>query len=163
MTGTLIQGEIRMRNWYIGLSKTILSKTIKDKSIYFVFIFLLSGCAAVGHKDNSETMYIKASALTKLTTAVEGTVRYQSVPDTLSDQELLKLSTEDDPSLLEPFTGYVLKVNREFKHAIVIVCNSDGTQGLLEDAGCTAAMDKYLWQDNVSCNFTLRSGVVCNQ
>jgi hypothetical protein len=145
-----------MTNLYIGLSKNI-----KDKSIYFVFIFLLSGCALVGHKDNSEAMYIKASALTKLSAAVEGTVRYQSPPDTLSDQELLKLSTEDDPSLLEPFTGYVLKVNREFNHAIVLVCNSDGTRGLLEDAGCTAAMDNHLWQKNVPCTFTLRSDVVC--
>lgn len=146
-----------MKNLYIGPSKTINRKSI----FYFVLIFLLSGCAIVGLKDNSEAMYIKASALTKLTTAVEATVRYQSVPNTLSDQELLKLSTEDDPSLLEPFTGYVLKVNKKFNHAIVLVCNSDGTRGLLEDAGCTAAMDNHLWQKNVPCTFTLRSEVLC--
>lgn len=147
-----------MKNLCFGLSETI-----KGKCTYFVFIILLSGCAIVNHKNNSEEMYIKASALTKLTTAVEGTVRYESLPDTLSDQELLKLSTEDDPSLLEPFDGYVLKINREFNHAIVLVCNVDGTQGLLEDAGCTAAMDNHLWQKNVSCTFTIRSDVTCVQ
>lgn len=152
----MILEEIRMINLYIGLSKTV-----KDTSTYFIFIFLLTGCAIVGHTDNSEEMYIKASALTKLSSAVEGTVRYESLPDTLSDQDLLKLSTEDDPSLLEPFNGYVLKVNREFNHAIVLVCNSDGTQGLLEDAGCTAAMDSHLWQKTASCAFTLQSDVAC--
>lgn len=147
-----------MKNLYIGLSNTI-----KDTSKYFFIIFLLSGCAIVDHKDNSEEMYIKASALTKLSSAVEATVHYESPPDYLNDQELLKLSTEDDPSLLEPFDGYVLKINREFNHAIVLVCNVDGTQGLLEDAGCTAAMDNHLWQKKASCKFTIRSDVTCVQ
>lgn len=108
-------------------------------------------------------MYIKASALTKLSAAVEATVRYERPLDTLSDQELLKLSTQDDPVLLEPFNGYVLKVNREFNHAIVLVCNVDGTQGLLEDAGCTAAMDSHLWQKNAPCAFNIKSDVICLQ
>ena len=38
-----------MKNLYIGLSKTV-----KDVSTYFIFIFLLSGCAIAGHKDNTE-------------------------------------------------------------------------------------------------------------
>lgn len=152
----MIPEEIRMKNLYIGLSKTV-----KNTSTYIIFVFLLSGCAIVSHKDNSEEMYIKASALTKLSSAVEGTVRYENLPDTLNDQDLLKLSTEDDPSLLEPFNGYVMKINREFNHAIVLVCNSDGTQGLLEDAGCTAAMDSHLWQKKASCLFTIQSNVVC--
>ncbi len=152
----MILEEIRMKNLYTGLSKTV-----KNTSTYIIFVFLLSGCAIISHKDNSEEMYIKASALTKLSSAVEGIVRYESFPDTLSDQNLLKLSAEDDPSLLEPFNGYVLKVNREFNHAIVLVCNSDGTQGLLEDAGCTAAFDKHLWQKKASCAFTIQSNLVC--
>ncbi len=152
----MILEEIRMKNLYIGLSKIV-----KDSSTYFIFIFLLNGCAIVGHKDNSEEMFMKASALTKLSSAVEGTVRYENLPDTLNDQDLLILSTVDDPSLLEPFNGYVLKVNREFNHAIVLVCNNDGTQGLLEDAGCTAAMDSHLWQKKASCAFTIQSNLVC--
>lgn len=148
-----------MKNLYFGFNQPIRGITI-----WFVLIFLLNGCASVSHKgDNSETMYIKASALTKLSAAVEATVRYDNVPNTLSDQELLMLSTQDDPTLLEPFNGYVLKVNREFDHAIVLMCNEEGTKGLLEDAGCTAPMDNYLWQKNVSCKFTLRQDVTCLQ
>lgn len=136
---------------------------IKNGFICLLFISLLNGCAIVSKKDNAEEMYVKASALTKLSTAVEGVVRYENPPETLSDQELLQLSAEDDITLLEPFNGYVLKVNREFQHAIILVCNADGTKGLLEDAGCTAAIDKHLWQEsNATCDFTLQSDSLCN-
>ncbi len=146
-----------MKNSYFGFSQPI-----RGAAIRVVLIFLLNGCAFVSHKkDNSETMYIKASALTKLSAAVEATVRYDNVPNTLSDQELLMLSTQDDPALLEPFNGYVLKVNREFNHAIVLMCNEEGTKGLLEDAGCTAPMDNHLWQKNALCTFTIHLDVVC--
>jgi hypothetical protein len=134
---------------------------MQDMSATILFTCLLTGCAAVSHKDASEDMYIKASALTKLSSSVEGVVRYENPPANLTDDELLKLSVRDDPTQLEPFAGYVLKVNREFDHAIVLVCNSDGTQGLLEDVGCTAKLDKHLWQQNVSCTFTLSSDIVC--
>lgn len=130
-------------------------------SATILFTCLLTGCAAVNHKDASEDMYIKASALTKLSSAVEATVRYEQPSPNLTDDELLKLSVEADPAQLEPFAGYVLKVNRDFNHAIVLVCNSDGTQGMLEDAGCTAALDKHLWQQKASCEFTLSSDIVC--
>ncbi len=145
-----------MKNLYSGHNVAI-----KDKFLCLIFIFVLNGCATVNKKDISEEMYIKASALTKLTTTVEGTVRYTNPPNSLSDQELLERSTEDDPDILEPFNGYVLKVNREFQHAIILVCSMDGTKGLLEDAGCTAAFDNHLWQGNNSCAFTLRSDLVC--
>ena len=122
---------------------------------------LLSGCAAMSHNDNAEVMYIKAAALTKLSLAMEGTVRYVNPPENLTDDELLQLSTEDDPGLLEPFIGYTLKVNRDFNHAIVLVCSGDGMQGLLEDAGCTERLDNYQWQQDLPCTFTLSSELVC--
>jgi hypothetical protein len=48
-------------------------------------------------------MYIKASALTKLSAAVESTVRYKNPPTGLDDRELLALSTRHDPALLDNF------------------------------------------------------------
>lgn len=145
-----------MKSSFIGYSAFI-----QDMSATILFTCLLTGCAAVSHKDVSEDMYIKASALTKLTSSVEATVRYQQPSTNFTDDELIKLSVEDDPAQLEPFAGYTLKVNRDFDHAILLVCNNDGTQGLLEDAGCTAMLDKHLWQENASCAFTLSSDVVC--
>jgi hypothetical protein len=137
------------------------SSSVKHLSITVVFIGLLSGCVGVSHKNNSEAMYIQASALTKLSKAVEGTVRYKNPPAILSDEELLKLSTEDDPGLLDPFEGYKLKINRDFNHAIVLVCSIDGAQGLLEDAGCTADLDNPMWKQKVPCVFTLSSETTC--
>jgi len=149
-----------MRRLCIGLNPTV-----SGVASCFVLILLLNGCALVSHKEkeNEEAMYMKASALTKLSAAVDATVRYDSLSTSLSDQELLNLSTEDDPSLLEPFNDYLLKVNRDFNHAIVMMCSKDGMQGLLEDAGCTVAMDHHLWQQQVPCAFTLSSEVVCHE
>lgn len=158
VTGTLIQEGIKMKSLYFGFRKSINTFTI-----IAVSIFLLEGCVFIPKKDNAEAMYIKASALTKLSTAVEVTVRYEAPDENLSDEELLKIATEDDPNLLDPFVGYVLKVNREFGHAVVLVCNADGTKGLLEDAGCSAKMDKHHWDEVKPCSFTISAAVVCSQ
>lgn len=144
-----------MKSLFIGFNAPL-----KGLSVLIIYIFLLSGCATIGHQDD-EAMYMKASALTKLSAAVEGTVRYEGLPANLSDDALLKLSIEDDPDLLEPFNGYLLKVNKNFRHAIVLLCSPDGTQGLLEDAGCTAKMDVHLWQQKMPCAFTLSADKVC--
>lgn len=123
----------------------------------------LAGCAPASSAVDAETMYIKASALTKLSASVESTVRYKHPPEGISDTELLKLATEHDPSLLSPFESYTIKIHQEDRHAVVLICSQDGTQGLLEDAGCSAPMDKHLWQTPGSaCDFTLSIKSVCS-
>ncbi len=128
----------------------------------FISAFLMTGCASAGPTIDQESMYILASALTKLSASVESTVRYKNPPSDISDDELLKLSTQHDPALLDPFAGYTLKVLQEDRHAIVLVCTEDGAQGLLEDVGCSAAMDKHVWQLEMNaCVFTLSPADVC--
>jgi hypothetical protein len=123
---------------------------------------LITGCATVGSTKKPDEMYIAASVLTKLSASVESTVRYKNPPENISDEELLQLATEHDPSLMTPFSGYTVRVLREDRHAVVLVCSEDGTAGLLEDIGCTAAMDKHLWQvEGSDCNFTLTSSSAC--
>lgn len=127
-----------------------------------ISVVLVTGCATVGQKIDPESMYVTASALTKLSASVESTVRYKNPPEDISDSDLLKLATRHDPSLLGPFAGYTIKVLREDRHAVVLVCSEDGTRGLLEDAGCTAAMDKHVWQvKENACVFTLSVREVC--
>lgn len=125
-------------------------------------VLLFVGCASV-ITDENEKMYILASALTKLSSAVESTVRYKSPPEATSDDGLLAMATRHDPQLLTPFAPYQLKVLREERHAIVLVCTRDGKKALLEDAGCTAKFDVYLWQMTPpkSCAFTLSVQEVC--
>lgn len=129
---------------------------------FLLSIFLLAGCASASQPINSESMLIKASELSKLSKVLEGFVRYENYPDDISDQDLLMKATQHDPSLLKPFSGYVLKVNRMSKHASVLVCNAEGTRGLLEDAGCSYELDKHLWEsENNACVFSVSIEDVC--
>jgi hypothetical protein len=125
-------------------------------------LFVVSGCAA---KNNSyqEKMYTLASALTKLSSAVEATVRYTQVDQNISDEKLLELATQHDPSLKEPFNEFSVKILQQNRHAIVLICTKDEAGALLEDAGCTAEMDYHRWlpKELPPCEFTL-SSEICN-
>jgi hypothetical protein len=106
-----------------------------------------AGCAPLTQmqRPDREEMYIKASALTKLSAAVESTVRYKNPPTGLDDRELLALATGHDPALLDNFKGYTVRVLRQSRHSVVLVCDATGNRGLLEDAGCSGPMDRHRW------------------
>ncbi|MEI7636861.1 MAG: hypothetical protein WCJ37_06105 [Syntrophus sp. (in: bacteria)] len=127
-----------------------------------IVIILLIGCANTQAQSIRE-MNELGSALTKLSSAVESTVRYKGIGADLPDDELLILSTKHDPGLLEPFQGYKLHVLRQNGHTAVLVCTEDGLAALLEDAGCTARMDQHRWkaQPLSPCEFTLDLSKVC--
>jgi hypothetical protein len=131
-------------------------------STILVSFFVMSGCATSGAVE-SENMMILGSALTKLSAAVESTVRYKNPPADIKDTELLVLATRHDPDLLTRFQSYTLKVHRQNGHAMVLVCSKDGSVGLLEDSNCTAKLDKHLWEGQLSkpCEFTLTVQQVC--
>lgn len=104
------------------------------------------------------------SALTKLSSTVESTVRYKNPPVGISDSDLLILSTQHDPRILEPFSDYTIRVLNQDRHAVVLVCNKEGKSALLEDAGCSPELDKHLWkeQPSVPCQFSLSTSIICN-
>jgi hypothetical protein len=68
-------------------------------------VYFAAGFAAGPKQPDSEEMYIKDSALTKLSAAVESTIRYKNPAPDLSDSELLALATKHDPILLEISTA----------------------------------------------------------
>ncbi len=121
------------------------------------------GCASAGPSPNAETMLIKASALNKLSTAAESAVRYKAAPADLTDRALLQWATSHDPALLAPFSHDTLRVLRRDRHAVVLVCTQDGTSALLEDADCTAKLDRHRWRDTpgAACAFTVAPEAVC--
>lgn len=127
-----------------------------------LLLALLSACALAQQID-SEEMYTRAAALTKLSSAVQAYVRYEGVPDNLSEAEVLRFATKHDSGLLAPFLAYQLRVMRQDRHTIVLMCSADGTRGLLEDVGCTARLDKHHWQSSKSepCDFTLKVSDIC--
>ncbi|WP_419658512.1 hypothetical protein Dvar_73370 [Desulfosarcina variabilis str. Montpellier] len=128
--------------------------------IFFIIVLVMAGCGKKEKIDEKEMSRL-GSALTKLSSAVESTVRYKKPPKGISDADLLKLATQHDPKLLEPFSKYTLKVQQENRHGIVLVCDKKGKRGLLEDAGCSRAMDANLWRSKASCKFTLNADSVC--
>ena len=124
----------------------------------------VTGCAPGPTRPDSEEMYIKASALTKLAAAVESTVRYKNPPPTLDESELLTLATKHDPVLLENFKGYKVRVLREERHSVVLICDASGRQSLLEDAGCSGPMDRHRWKGKPEpCEFSINTQAVCGK
>lgn len=132
-----------------------------------VGIFLLAvltGCATLSpEQKHAEEMLTAASALTKVATAAEASVRYGNPPENLSDAEFLQFATAHDPALLQPFGKYQLKSLRQERHAAILVCSADGAVALIEDAGCTAQVDRHHWQaiPTLSCSFTLEPARIC--
>ena len=123
---------------------------------------LIAGCAVAPGQPDREEMYIRAAMLTKLSAAVESTVRYKNPPPDLSETELLAVATRHDPVLLENFKGYTVRVLRQERHSIVLVCDRTGARALLEDAGCSGSMDRARWMDaSEPCEFSLDTAAVC--
>jgi len=117
--------------------------------VVFSLLIFNSGCAHCNAYDQ-EKMYTLASALTKLTAAVEEKVLFKEAPAEIKDKELIDLSTKHDPQLKEPFTEYLLKARGVNGHAIVLVCDQSGSKALLEDGGCSSILDQHWWKDQTN-------------
>lgn len=127
-----------------------------------VLSLLVSACAINTNADN-EAMFIMSSQLTKLSAAVESTVRYKNPPADLDEQGLLMLSTQHDMQLLDSFSGFKVRALSKERHSVVLICSEDGQRGLLEDAACTPALDRHHWKDspNQPCEFTVETVTAC--
>lgn len=131
-------------------------------SLIALIVLFSFGCAssnAFSERDMNEL----GAALIKLSSSVESAVRYKGMGGDISDDRLLIIATKHDPSLLEPFSGYKLRVKIQDNHAAVLVCSKDGANALLEDAGCTARMEEHRWKDQPlsPCEFSLDLKETC--
>jgi len=120
----------------------------------------LLGCAL---KPSEREMNYLASALTKVSAAVDATVRYKRTSDGMTESQLLQAATAHDPALLKPFEDMTVRVLREGHDSAVLVCKSTSGGPLLEDAGCTAKMDVHRWSQAAAerCEFTVDVKSVC--
>ncbi len=129
-----------------------------------LLVAVLAGCATLSpEQKHAEEMLTAASALTKVAAAAEASVRYGNPPENMSDAEFLQFATAHDPALLQPFATYQLKSLRQERHAVILLCSADGAAALVEDAGCTAQVDRHHWKltPPPSCNFTLEPRLIC--
>lgn len=139
-------------------------KKLVISAVLIVLSMADTGCMHCSTKEG-ETMRPLASALTHLSPQVEAVVRYGTPPANLTEDELLKLATKNDPGFLDTFNVYRLRVFSQDRHAIVLLCSEDGKRGLLEDLGCTAPLDRNLWKEDAAmpCEFTLSSELGCGK
>jgi hypothetical protein len=130
-----------------------------------IAVVALSACSTLPTEQiySEREMMTTAVALTKVSAAVEANLRYGAPSETLSDAEFLTRSVAHDPTLLAPFADYQIRATRQGKHTATLVCSRDGTVALLEDAGCTAAMDLQRWKENPrgACTFTANLAQLC--
>ncbi|MDB5747809.1 MAG: hypothetical protein JWP72_2657 [Massilia sp.] len=133
-----------------------------QKRILFLILVFVSGCASTGEKLSPEEMYIRASALTKLSSAMESYVRYGSPLAGQNDAQLLAEGTKHNPALITNMGDYKIRVLSQERHAVVLMCTKAGDRALLEDAGCTGKVDAHHWKKkNVPCEFTLLLPATC--
>ena len=137
-------------------------RRLAGPAVLVICLLVAAGCAHAASVD-VEQMYGLASALTKLSAAVESAVGFKDPPGGLADAGLVEFATQHDPTLRAPFEGYTLRTLRQPPHAAVLVCTPDGQRALLEDAGCSAALDVHRWKDDppTPCEFTLDLASVC--
>lgn len=93
--------------------------------------------------------------LVNLSSAVDAYFSTLSEAPTENDSDILSIATIPDPSLLSPqFNDYLLKVQYQQHHAVLLLCTKDGKVALMEDAGCSARLDRQV-TNNSPCEFTL--------
>ena len=82
----------------------------------------------------------------------------------MGDPALLAAATAHDPSLLEPFHGYHVEAAARGGYGVVLVCTEDRTTALLEDAGCTAQLDRAWYREAqpAPCAFTIDPAALCD-
>jgi hypothetical protein len=136
---------------------------LRRAALAFTIALLALGPAAALADDVADRMYSLASALTRLASAVESAVRYKNVSPDAGDEAVLDLATKHDRGLLEPFARYRLRVQRQGRDAVVLVCSRKHEVRLLEDAGCSARLDRHHWQSPVAlpCEFTIDVATAC--
>lgn len=123
------------------------------------FLLSFSACCIAPVSADDDIAKLE-SALTKLAKAADGDQAYNPDP-TLTDDAFLRRA---DPVSYGFFSGYKLKLDRRDGHAVVLVCDGNGTKALLEDVGCKAKLDaKHFENGSIPCEFTLRAKDVCDK
>ncbi|MBS1159781.1 MAG: hypothetical protein H6R15_2200 [Proteobacteria bacterium] len=131
-------------------------------------LFLLLCCplstGLVAEELSERSMMITAAALTRLAMAVDAAIRDEPEQSAeLENQALLQFAARADGELLSRFAGLQLRVRRGEGSAALLVCSADGRRALLEDTGCTAALDRPLWREAgvAACEFRLDLAALC--
>ena len=102
-----------------------------------------------------------STKMVNLSSAVNTYFADLSAAPTDSDATILQNATRHDKRLLAPeFLPYVLKVRYQNPYAVLLLCSKDGTRAIMEDAGCSARLDRQVTRV-APCEFTLHVSRGC--
>lgn len=118
---------------------------------------LLSACnASIDHLPSDKERGRLSTQMVNLSSAVDTYFADLPKAPTDSDAVILQMATRHDKRLLAPeFEPYVLKVQYQNPYAVLLLCSKDGKWAIMEDAGCSARLDRQIIH-RAPCEFTLR-------
>lgn len=117
---------------------------------------LLGACVApIAATPNAKERGLLSTKMVNLSSAVDTYFADLSGAPTNSDAIILQNATRHDPRLLATeFEPYLLKVRYQNPYAVLLLCDKDGNQSIMEDAGCSARLDRQV-TGVAPCEFTL--------
>lgn len=113
------------------------SKRIYQLILIFTWMFVIEGCVTTSTQRTESLI----SSLPKLTSAVEGLVRYSDDDNKVPDNNLLAEIYRIKPEIQRTFKGYLIKIRHDSKYVVIMVCSKDNKYALLEDASWTQGID----------------------
>ena len=124
-------------------------------------ILLLTACVTAT-EPTAEQRGILSTRMVNLSAAVDIYFYDLGKAPTDSDSVILQKATEHDKRLLAPeFANYELKVQYQNPYAVLLLCSKDGKSAIMEDAGCTARLDRQVTH-SAPCEFTLHVNQGCH-
>jgi hypothetical protein len=117
-------------------------KRTKCGAIILILCLIISGCV---YGPKPERL---VNSLPKLTTAIEGYVRYPLEGEkSLNNEELINKLYEDKPELKRVFHGIPVNIWHNNRYVIVLIPSPKNDRAWLEDASWTTFVDR-LWYQN---------------
>jgi hypothetical protein len=124
-------------------------KLLKTIAVSFFIISFLLGCGLCPQTDPQFKMIEHLDDfMIPLGKAVD--IAVDSLPQDAKDEQIFSevVRQSEDPGLLKPFEGYVLKariekLDEDTNVGVILLCTPDGKEGIIEDASCTARPDTF--------------------
>lgn len=123
---------------------------------------LLVACTnAIAAPPDDEERGRLSTKMVNLSSAVDVYFTELTEAPTEDDATVLKNATQHDARLLAPeFEPYLLKVQYQAPYAVLLLCSKVGQAAIMEDAGCSARVDRQV-TDEAPCEFTLQVSEGC--
>ena len=131
---------------------------MSPKLFFALFVSLLPlACMSVeGRMPNNKERGLLGTEMVNLSSSVDMYLSLRTEPPNEPDAVLLQEATAHDPGLLAPdFKRYLLKVRFQRPFSVLLLCSKDGRRAIMEDAGCSARLDRQIYKD-APCEFNLQ-------